>query len=95
VKLFIDSIGCAFQDTKASREIIGKPRISLSTMEFLLLFLSNSNTSKPLSTLRYIIITFFLSALSSCTIALPEFQTAESLAPGAHKVAAGGFQAVD
>ena len=60
-------------------------------MEFLLLFLSNSNTSKPLSTLRYIITTFFLWALSSCTIALPEFQTAASLAPGQHKIAAGGF----
>jgi len=47
VKLLIDPIGCAFQDTKATREIIGKPRISLSTMEFLHLFLTNSNTSKP------------------------------------------------
>ena len=28
---------------------------------------------------------------SSCTIALPEFQTAESLAPQQHKVAAGGY----
>ena len=60
-------------------------------MEFLLLFLTHSNTSKPLSTLRYIITTFFLWALSSCTIALPEFQTAASLAPGQHKIAAGGF----
>jgi hypothetical protein len=28
---------------------------------------------------------------SSCTIALPEFQTAESLAPQQHKIAAGGY----
>src|SRR5210317_486587 len=84
-------MGCAFQDTKASREIIGKPRISLSTMEFLLLFLTYLNSSKPLLSLRYIIAISFLWALSSCTIALPEFQTAKSLAPGAHKVAAGGF----
>ena len=36
---------------------------------------------------------FFLIALlfTSCTIALPEFQTAESLAPKQHTVAAGGY----
>jgi hypothetical protein len=37
---------------------------------------------------------YYLGSLflfNSCTIALPEFQTAESLAPGAHKVAVGGF----
>ena len=84
-------MGCAFQDTKASRKITGKPGITLSTMEFLFLSLTYLNSSEPLSSLRYIIAISFLWALSSCTIALPEFQTAESLAPGAHKVAVGGF----
>jgi hypothetical protein len=39
-------IGCAFQDTKALREMIEKPRISLSTMEFLIFVGTNTDSPK-------------------------------------------------
>ena len=37
--------------------------------------------------LRYLLFSF----MASCTVALPEFQTAESLAPKENKIAVGGF----
>ena len=40
---------------------------------------------------RLLLYVSFLLLINSCTIALPEFQTAESLAPQQHKVAAGGY----
>ena len=42
----------------------------------------------PKKLLKYLSL---LMALSSCTVALPEFQTAESLAPRANQLAVGGF----
>lgn len=41
--------------------------------------------------LRNLVLFVVLGFLSSCTIALPEFQTAESLEKGTHAVAAGGY----
>lgn len=40
---------------------------------------------------RLLLIVFTAFTLNNCTIALPEFQTAESLAPQQHAVAAGGY----
>jgi len=40
---------------------------------------------------RLLLYVSFLLLINSCTIALPEFQTAESLAPQQHKVAVGGY----
>jgi len=40
---------------------------------------------------KYFFYLWSVSLLMSCTIALPEFQTAESLAQGTHAVAVGGY----
>ncbi|MCH1533849.1 MAG: hypothetical protein L7S65_02695, partial [Schleiferiaceae bacterium] len=40
---------------------------------------------------RLLLLVFTAFTLNNCTIALPEFQTAESLAPQQHAVAAGGY----
>lgn len=44
-----------------------------------------------MGTVRLLLLMLVAFTLHNCTIALPEFQTAESLAPKQHRVAAGGY----